>query len=71
MPGSSIPSSTIVSSPTICEKNVDVVELLGSPISYPHPSTICKPDVFYLCFKTNDCDVVSPRFEKHTTGVGS
>jgi hypothetical protein len=36
-----------------------------------HPlDALCKKDVVDLCIKTNDC-VVSPRFEKHTTGIGS
>jgi hypothetical protein len=36
-----------------------------------HPLlVVCKKDVVNLCFKTNDC-VVSPSFEKHTTGIGS
>jgi hypothetical protein len=70
LPGSPISSSTIVASPTVCEKNVDVVELPSSPISSPPSVAVCKQDVVDLCFKTNDC-VVSPSFEKHTTGIGS
>jgi hypothetical protein len=53
--GSPISSSTIATSPTICEKNVIIVDLLDSLISYLPYDAPCKTDVVDLCFKTNDC----------------
>jgi hypothetical protein len=70
VPKSPICSSTIAASPTVCEKNDDTVEFPSSPIYSSPPVAICKPYVVNLCFKNNDY-VVSPKFGKHTTGIGS
>jgi hypothetical protein len=52
------------------EKNIVVVELPGSPISSSTPHDLCNKYVINLRIKNNYC-VVSPRFQIHTTGIGS
>jgi hypothetical protein len=53
-----VSSSTISTSPIVCENNFYVVELPSPHISSPSPVVICKTNIVNLCFKMKSTELI-------------